>query len=384
MIIQAPYSCDPLLSKGRTHFEEENPQEIFLKDKEKVIHSSAFRRLEYKTQVFVNHVGDHYRNRLTHSLEVAHVAKTIARKLRINEDLTETVALSHDLGHPPFGHAGEESLNRVTKGFGGFDHNVQTIKILVTLEQRYPNFNGLNLSFEALEGIAKHNGPIIPKSNKSHLDLLSLFDGTLFNPQTQPSLEAQVASLADDIAYINHDLDDGLRAGMFNIDELLSLPVIGDILTSIKKSNIPDPLIKYDLIRQLSALMINDLVAQTLANIDSNGIKDYSDVIVQTQATATFSRDVENAKNIIKDFLMQRVYRNFRVNRMSEKSQDLIEKIFNRYLASPNCLPTEWYTKIEDLSNMNLVAGYITDYIAGMTDRYAIEEYKRLFDPNFF
>lgn len=384
MLNIAKYACNPLTSKGRGFMEDEDMAEIFLRDREKVIHSSAFRRLEYKTQVFVNHVGDHYRTRLTHSIEVSQIARNISRKLRLNEDLAETVALSHDLGHPPFGHAGEEGLSAAAKEFGGFDHNAHTIKILVKLEQRYVRFDGINLSLEALEGIAKHNGPLTDHNSKAHLSLIKLLNDLGIDFHTQPSLEAQCSALSDDIAYINHDIDDGLRAGMFSLEELEVMPVISDILQQLNKLSTNPQKTKHELIKELSKSMVNDLVAQTSLNLKANNIETYKDVLQQPSEIVTFSPDMNIAKDKIKAFLMEKVYRNYRVNRMTAKAKDLIAKLFHHYLQNPDCLPTGWYARITDKSDQNEIATYVIDYIAGMTDRFAIKEYKRLFDPSLF
>jgi dGTPase len=379
------YACSPLASKGRLFSEDEDPSEIFLKDCEKIIHSSAFRRLEYKTQVFVNHVGDHYRTRLTHSIEVAQIARIIAHRLKLNEDLAAAVALSHDIGHPPFGHAGEEALNIAAKDYGGFDHNAHTIKILVKLEQKYIGFDGLNLSIEALEGIAKHNGPLVAdKNSKSYLMLADLLNNLGINFHTQPSLEAQCAALSDDIAYINHDIDDGLRANMFKLGEMQELPIVSEILKELIKQSSDKDKIKHELIKKLSEFMINDLVIQTLDNLKLTNIKNYQEVISTSLPIVTFSQSVNAAKDKIKDFLMERVYRNYRVNRMTAKTKVLIIQLFEHYINNPNCLPTEWYGRIHDSSKKNAIAPYVIDYIAGMTDRFAIKEYSSLFDPTLF
>jgi dGTPase len=380
----AKYACNPLESKGRGFFEEEEASDIFLRDRQKVIHSSAFRRLEYKTQVFVNHVGDHYRTRLTHSMEVSQIARSISRKLGLNEDLAETVALSHDLGHPPFGHAGEDGLNEAAQDFGGFDHNGHTVKILVKLEQHYLGFDGVNLSLEALEGIAKHNGPITNCNSKTHLSLIKLLNNLCIDFHTQPSLEAQCSALSDDIAYINHDIDDGLRAGMFKLEDLEALPVVSGILQRLNKLSSDSQKIKYELIKNLSKNMVDDLVTQTLLNLKLSGIETYKDVLKQPSELVTFSPHMNHAKDKIKAFLMEKVYRNYRVNRMTAKAKGLITKLFHHYLQNPDCLPTRWYTRILDKSDQNEIASSVIDYIAGMTDRFAIKEYKRLFDPSLF
>lgn len=374
------YSCSSQTSLGRLFEQDEIKDEIFLNDKQRIINSLAFRRLEYKTQVFVNHVGDHYRTRLTHSIEVAHVAKTICRKLGINEDLAETVALSHDLGHPPFGHAGEYGLNLAMAEYGGFDHNIQTIKIVTHLEKKFHEFDGLNLSSETLDGILKHNGPIDIEQNPQ---LAKLLKGLEIDFTSQATLEAQAAAQSDDIAYINHDIDDGLRADMFKIDELIDLPIIGKLLRKIDSKKLNKSLTKNELIRQFSKLMIDDLVVNTLANIKSNYIVTVKDVVNCKKPLLAFSDEFESAKKVIKEFLMLKVYRNYRVNRMTQKAISLINDIFNRYLQAPNCLPEEWYNKIKTNDNHE-IAYCISDYIAGMTDRFAIEEYSRLFDPKLF
>jgi dGTPase len=380
----AKYACSPFKSRGRAFPEKEDKAEIFLRDREKIIHSSAFRRLEYKTQVFVNHVGDHYRTRLTHTIEVSQIARNISRKLQLNEDLAESVALAHDLGHPPFGHAGEEGLNAAAKEFGGFDHNAHTIRILVKIEQRYLGFAGLNLSIETLDGIAKHNGPLNDHNSKSHMHLVNLLSDLELDPHIQPTLEAQCAALSDDIAYINHDIDDGLRANMFCLEELESLPITVDILKHLRKATNEVSKIKNELVKELSSIMIDDLVTQTLTNLKSRGIADYEDVKSHTHEIVSFSNDVAHAKGIIKSFLMEKVYKNYRVNRMTAKSKKLLSKLFDHYLQNPDCLPTEWYNKITYNKNKSDIAKFVIDYIAGMTDRYAIEEYKRLFDPSLF
>lgn len=379
----ATYACDPKQSRGRFHKELfESEREPFLKDRDRVIHCMAFRRLEYKTQVFVNHVGDHYRTRLTHSLEVAQIARIISRELGLNEDLAETIALSHDLGHPPFGHAGEDALNEAAKDFGGFDHNVQTMKILTTLEQRYAEFDGLNLTWESLEGAAKHNGPV----NSNLHPFLNELDKRLdlkFNKHA--SLEAQVAGLADDIAYCNHDIDDGIRAEMFKIEELRELRVINQLYESVLAAypNASNNIILNETIRRLVKHMLNDLVHQVKKNISFYKIQTVQDIRDLDKPIAVLSEEIEELRKTLKSFLMERVYKNFKVNRMSVKSKEIIKDLFDKLMNQTDCLPDDWYAKVKGRDELSK-ADIIKDYISGMTDRYAIEEHKKLFNPNYF
>lgn len=374
------YASKPENSMGRKVAEVEDKGDIFLRDREKVIHSAAFRRLEYKTQVFVNHMGDHYRTRLTHTIEVAQVAGYICRKLNLNEDLGATIGLCHDLGHPPFGHAGENALNNAALQYGGFDHNAQTLKVLVELEQRYIDFGGLNLSIEALEGIAKHNGPITKDSNM-HPNLIALCTKYDIDLHGYASLEAQCASLADDITYISHDIDDGMRAGFFTLEDIGDLPIVSQIYRYLISKSKDEVRITNDLVRQLSYSMMHDLVLQSSKNIVANGIKTVQDVRDCGVQLIDFSPEFNAAKDVLKTFLMQRVYRNYKVNRMTEKANDLLKKLFDRFMSNPECLPTNWFEKINSGAD---VATTVLDYISGMTDRYAIEEYGKLFNPELF
>jgi dGTPase len=387
----ASYACDPMKTAGRMHKEkfEINHLNPFLKDRDRVIHSAAFRRLEYKTQVFVNHVGDHYRTRLTHTLEVSQVARMIARKLDLNEDLAETIALCHDLGHPPFGHAGEDGLNEAAKNYGGFDHNLQTVKVLTQLEQRYAEFDGLNLTWETIEGTVKHNGPVegpLAKSTKQTPTLLKSLSAQIdLQLASFPSLEAQVAGLADDIAYCSHDIDDGIRAGMFKLEELKGIKCIADIYNSVKAAfpAINETRQLNETIRHLVKFMIEDLVFETKKSLDAYKISSPDDVRKHPKALVKFSPEVEDMRDSLKSFLMERVYRHYRVNRMTIKGKQIISELFFCLLEKPECLPTDWYLKTKEHDKKE-VAGFIIDYIAGMTDRYAIEEHKKLFNPDYF
>lgn len=378
----APYACNPEQSAGRLYKEQfESERMPYLKDRDRVIQSAAFRRLEYKTQVFVNHAGDHYRTRLTHTLEVAHIAKVVAYELGLSQDLAETIALCHDLGHPPFGHAGEEGLNEAAKDFGGFDHNVQTMKIITFLEQRYAEFDGLNLTWETLEGAVKHNGPL----KKIPTEIAKFSDKFNLRLDTFPSLEAQIAGMADDIAYCNHDIDDGIRAEILTLDELKHIQPIGAIYDSVLVAypTANSSRIINETIRRIVKHMINDLVHETKRNIQFHNIHSAHDLRALSQPIAVFSKDIEKMKNALKEYLMQHVYRNYRVNRMTIKAKQIIGDLFARLMQQPDCLPTDWYTKIRNKTEQEK-AIIVKDYIAGMTDRYAIEEHRKLFNPNYF
>ncbi len=353
------------------------------RDRDRIIHSAAFRRLEYKTQVFVNHEGDHYRTRLTHSLEVSQLARGLARSLKLNEDLAEALALAHDLGHTPFGHAGEEGLNEVMKDYGGFEHNAQTIRILTHLEHRYADFDGLNLTWETLEGIAKHNGPVIGKGKEQLPRALKYYaDQQDLELTTFASAEAQVAAIADDIAYNNHDLDDGLRAGFFNLEDLLILPMLGDI---IKEVTAQHPMLSpqrqsHEIIRRMVNKMMADVLENTKTRIKQFRITSPDNVRHLGETLVTFSKEMEVVNKSIKSFLFKNMYRHFKVNRMSSKARRVVGDLFNFFIAEPNCLPSVWYAQT-DGPNSQRTAELIADFIAGMTDRFALDEHARIFDP---
>lgn len=385
MSILASYATMCPSAPGRIHPDGGDRENAFLQDRERIVHSTAFRRLEYKTQVFVNHVGDHYRTRLTHSLEVAQVARNLARVLRLNEDLAEVLALGHDIGHPPFGHAGEDGLREAAEAFGGFDHNAHTLKIVTKIEQRHIGFDGLNLTIDSLDGLAKHNGPITSSNKKSHQNLFDIVKEIGLDPQKHPSLEAQVTALADDIAYINHDIDDGIRAGMFEIEELCEIPLINMMFKKLctKYNTQPQHKVINELIRELVQLMMRDLVSQTQSMILNYHIETLHDVQNCSLDLVSFSEEIDIMKQTLKAFLMQRVYRNYKVNRMVLKSQHVIKSLYYHFTSHPECLPDNWYKKVRNTKKSDISEGVI-DYIAGMTDRFAIEEYKKIFDPNFF
>lgn len=354
------------------------------RDRDRIIHSAAFRRLEYKTQVFVNHEGDHYRTRLTHSLEVSQLARGIARSLKLNEDLAEALALAHDLGHTPFGHAGEEGLNEAMRAFGGFEHNAQTIRILTQLEHRYADFDGLNLTWETLEGVAKHNGPLVGAGKKPIPRALKYYaDQHDLELHTYASAEAQVAAIADDIAYNNHDLDDGLRAGFFTLDDLLILPLLGDI---IKQVNGEHPMLSpqrqsHEIIRRMINKMVGDVLETTKARIKQNRISSPEHVRQLGQTLVTFSTEMEVVNRSIKSFLFKNMYRHYKVNRMSSKARRVVQDLFSFFIAEPNCLPGVWYAQTDGAGSQR-TAELIADFIAGMTDRFALEEHARIFDPS--
>jgi dGTPase len=374
----ARYAVTVATTRGRLHPEPEAPSRSpWQRDRDRIIHASAFRKLQYKTQVFVNHEGDFFRTRLTHSIEVAQIARSIARELALDEDLTEALALAHDLGHPPFGHAGEEALNLAMKPFGGFDHNAQSLRIVTLLESRYAGWDGLNLTWETLEGLVKHNGPLrhppayVADYNERHrLDL-----------GTYAAAEAQVASLADDIAYHGHDLDDGLRARLFTPEDLAHLPIVGGALAAARMSSldVPPPRLRHETIRRVIDALITDLVAETrkrLAKLDPAG----PDAIRRAkQPMVAFSPTVAEANQAIKDFLRARMYRHWRVNRMTTKARRLTEELFRLLHADPSLLPDDWRARAGE-GGTHRSAMIVGDYVAGMTDRYAMDEHRRLTD----
>jgi len=380
----APYASKPEKTRGRLHPEPEHSmRSAFQRDRDRIIHSTAFRRLTHKTQVFVYHEGDHYRTRLTHSLEVAQIARTISRALGLEEDLAETLALAHDLGHTPFGHAGEEALDAEMTRFGGFSHNDQTLRILTRLERRYAEFDGLNLTWESLEGTVKHNGPLrgagidrpvpptIAEYDRCHPLALDLF----------PSAEAQVAALADDIAYNNHDIDDGLRAGLFLVSDLTEVPLVGPVfgLVAAQYPGIEEPRLIHEAIRRLIDLMVGDLIVETRSRIAASRVDSAEAVRGLGSPVVSFSAEMRRNDRAFKDFLLERMYRHYRVNRMSSKARRVVHDLFALYLAEPQCLPSEW-RELAAGPDGQQTARVAADYLAGMTDRFALDEHHRLFD----
>jgi dGTPase len=388
---RAPFACDPDRSRGRLVAEPPSrTRSPFRRDCDRVIHSTAFRRLKYKTQVFVFHEGDHYRTRLTHSLEVAQIARALARQLGLDEDLTETLALAHDLGHPPFGHAGERALDVCLKAYGGFDHNAQTLRVVTALEHRYPEFDGLNLTWEALEGIVKHNGPLTDRSGApvgryiEHgvpvgiADYIKTYDLELWS---FASLEAQAAAVADDIAYDAHDIDDGLRAGLFQLDDLKAMPLMAEIIGEIGAHypSLEDVRRGAEVVRELISHLIGAVFAEAQRNLAATKPQSAQDVRQQARALIGFPPDVAGQEAAIKAFLYQHMYRHKRVMRVMGEAEQILFDLFARYQSSPGDLPPEWLSGGE-ADNEADRARRIGNFIAGMTDRFALTEHQRLFD----
>ncbi|MGY8662971.1 deoxyguanosinetriphosphate triphosphohydrolase [Bradyrhizobium sp. UFLA05-109] len=388
---RAPYACDPDRSRGRLVTEPPSrTRSPFRRDCDRVIHSTAFRRLKYKTQVFVFHEGDHYRTRLTHSLEVAQIARALARQLGLDEDLTETLALAHDLGHPPFGHAGERALDACLKICGGFDHNAQTLRVVTAVEHRYPDFDGLNLTWESLEGIVKHNGPLTDRGGapvgryREHgvpvgiADYVKAYDLELWS---FASLEAQVAAIADDIAYDAHDIDDGLRAGLFGVDDLKTIPLMAEIIAEIGAHypNLEDVRRGAELVRELISHLIGAVFAEAKANLAAIQPQSAQDVRQQSRAMIAFPPTMAGQEAAIKTFLYQHMYRHQRVMRVMGEAEQILFDLFAKYQASPGELPPEWLTGAEADDEADR-ARRIGNFIAGMTDRFALTEHQRLFD----
>jgi dGTPase len=361
------------------HPEAADARSPFGRDRDRIIHSRAFRRLQYKTQVFVFHEGDSFRTRLTHTIEVAQIARSLARRLLLDEDLAEALALAHDLGHPPFGHAGEEALDSQMRPYGGFDHNAQSLKAVTLLEQRYAAFDGLNLTWETLEGLAKHNGPVrrpgpaIQAYNK--LQDLEL--------TTHASAEAQAASLADDIAYNNHDLDDGIRAGLFTLEEAAALPLVSDAHADARKAypDLDERRLAAETIRRVINAMVEDVVAEAGRRLQTLAPHSADDVRAAPEPVIAFSRPMIEANQVVRDFLFRRMYRHWRVNRAAQKSKRVSQLLFQLLHGGPQMLPTRWAERAGEAGSAEC-ALTVCDYIAGMTDRYALEEHRRLTDPN--
>ena len=384
---RAPYAENPEASRGRKHPEPPSRTRTpFARDRDRIIHASAFRRLKEKTQVFVAHEGDHFRTRLTHSLEVAQIARSIARALGLDDDLAETVALAHDIGHPPFAHAGEDELKARMGDFGGFDHNVQTFRVVTRLERRYPAFEGLNLTWETLEGVVKHNGPVAHRLGepafRAIADYAADFD---LRFDTFASAEAQVAALADDIAYNNHDVDDGLQAGLFTLADIADVPLIGPNLASARRDypDIDDRLLRLEAVRRMIGAMVEDVLAETGRRAREFGVASAEDVRTAPQALVAFSGPMERDLTELRRFLHSRMYRHFRVNRTRSQARRILAELFGLFMKEPDVLPDEWLHRAEAKAAQDGEAGrarVICDYIAGMTDRYAIEEHRKLFN----
>jgi len=390
-LARAPYASAPGRSRGRLYPEPVSAtRNVFRRDCDRIIHATAFRRLAHKTQVFVFHEGDHFRTRLTHTLEVTQVARSLARALGLDEDLAEALALAHDLGHPPFGHAGERALDRCLATCGGFDHNAQTLRVVTALERRYPAFDGLNLSWETLEGIVKHNGPLT-MCDGSPVEAYrerGLPHTIAMHSRTQDlelwsfaSAEAQLAAIADDIAYDAHDIDDGLRAGLFVLEDLAGVPLIRDILRAIREEHpaLDAPRLVHELVRRLITAMIEDVIAETAGRLRKLAPRSADDVRHAGQAVAGFSPVMAEADRAIKGFLYPRMYRHERIMRIMGDAERLVCALFARYLERRGDMPAEW-AQTADESDEAARLRHIADFIAGMTDRYAFMEHARLFD----
>jgi dGTPase len=379
---KAPYAEDPARSRGRRFPEAESRTRTpFARDRDRIIHATAFRRLKEKTQVFVAHEGDHFRTRLTHSLEVAQIARSLATALGLDADLAETIALAHDLGHPPFGHAGEDELQIQMQPYGGFDHNVQTFRVVTKLERRYPRFEGLNLTWETLEGVIKHNGPVIDKLDRPSWSAIAQFDGQYdLRLGTWASAEAQVAALSDDIAYNNHDVDDGVAAGLFQLSELRAVPLIGPHIDSAT-ADYPglDPgILRLEAVRRMIGAMVDDVLAETRRRAEAGKVTSPEQVRTRDEALVAFSRDMAEDLSELRLFLMERMYRHWRVNRTRSQARRILAEMFQLFMVEPEVLPSEWYGRVEGRDEAGR-ARVVCDYIAGMTDRYAIEEHRKLF-----
>lgn len=385
----APFATKSGQSVGRLHPEKEHAyRSAFQRDRDRIIHSLAFRKLEYKTQVFVYHEGDSYRTRLTHSLEVSQIARTIARHLKLNEDLAEAISLAHDLGHTPFGHSGQDVLNGLMKKFGGFEHNRQSFRVVTLLEDRYPNFAGLNLTLEVLEGITKH-------STQYHMP-----DGSPFKRQGYPSLEAQICDFADEIAYNNHDIDDGLASGLINLKDLAELEIWQNLFetTQEKFAKAPQHIQIAHTIRGLINLLVTDLVETTLKNIQNKKIESLQDIYQKGKGLVNLSSKIKKQNTALKRFLNKKLYRHFRVIRMAEKAERVITQLFHTYQKNPQTMPPEFLIRYQQRSPFlkaklnkipknqkkygEQIERIVCDYIASMTDRFALDEYKKLFDPH--
>ena len=386
---RAPHASDPASSRGRRYVEPGSAtRSAFRRDCDRIIHSTAFRRLAHKTQVFVFHEGDHYRTRLTHTLEVTQIARSLARALHIDEDLAEGCALGHDLGHPPFGHAGERALDACLADAGGFDHNAQTLRVVTALERRYPDFDGLNLTFETLEGLVKHNGPLTDRAGhpvgrhaqaglpRPIVEYVREHDLEL---STYPSTEAQVGAIADDIAYDAHDIDDGLRAEVFDIEDLTSLPVVGDILTelAVQHPRLEPARRTHELMRRLITRMIEDVIAETRRRFDVLKPVSVEAVRAADRPVVAFSAAMAAADRAIKDFLYPRLYRHTRIMRIMGEAEVVVRALFARYVTQPHDMPAEWLSDWDALDRASRLRR-IADFIAGMTDRYAMVEHARL------
>jgi dGTPase len=378
----APFASDWRASRGRRYPEADSRTRTpFARDRDRIIHTSAFRRLKEKTQVFVAHEGDQYRTRLTHSLEVAQIARSLATAMGLDADLAETIALAHDLGHPPFAHSGEEELEKQMAGFGGFDHNVQTFRVVTELETRYPSFPGLNLTWETLEGVVKHNGPVSGMLGEAVWKGVVAFDAEFpLELGGWASAEAQVAALSDDIAYNNHDVDDGLQAGLFHLADLEDVPLIGPSLAGVRADwpDLDDRLTRMEAVRRMIGAMVDDVLGETERRARAAKVRSASDVRSLGKALVAFSPDMFEDLSRLREFLFERMYRHWRVNRTRSQARRILADMFQLFLGEPDVMPGGWGPKAMAVDEDGR-ARIVCDYIAGMTDRFAIEEHRKLF-----
>ncbi|TYR31160.1 deoxyguanosinetriphosphate triphosphohydrolase [Mesorhizobium microcysteis] len=384
---RAAYACDPAMTRGRFYPEPESPTRTpFQRDRDRIIHSTAFRRLKHKTQVFIAHEGDHYRTRLTHSIEVAQIARALARALCVDEDLAEAIALVHDFGHTPFGHTGEDALDAMMKPWGGFDHNAQSLRIVTRIERRYAEFEGLNLSWETLEGLVKHNGPLTDGEGRglkgpvpdTILHFCGLFDLEL---DRYASVEAQAAAIADDIAYNTHDIDDGLRAGLLSLDMLEAVSLPGGILTAVRERYPALDAVRtgHELMRRQITAMVEDVIATSRANLDELQPYSPADIHSAGRPVVTFSPAMAAWEKELKTFLYANLYRHPTVMAVRENADRIVRDLFGHYFANPRDMPEGWREGL-DRAEERIKARDVADFIAGMTDTYAIKEHRRLFD----
>ncbi len=376
--MQAPYASDPAQSRGRLHAERLSTfRSPFQRDRDRIIHSSAFRRLKHKTQVFVEHEGDYYRTRLTHTIEVAQVARTIAGVLGLNTDLAEAVALAHDLGHTPFGHTGEDALGELMAPYGGFDHNAQAIRIVTRLERHYAEFDGLNLTWETLEGLAKHNGPVTGDLPYALADYNARHDLEL---HTHASAEAQVAAIADDVAYSHHDLHDGLRSGLFTEDDLMDLPVTGPAFAEVDRLYPDlDPMRRrHEALRRVFGVMVEDVLSVARTRLDSAQPQSADEIRAMGTTIIRFSKKLYMELKSIRSFLFHRMYRAPAVMEVRAKVTRMVEDLFPHFMAHPELLPRDWRADVEAARTEMELARIVSDYVSGMTDRFAIQEHARI------
>jgi len=379
---RAPYASQAAASRGRYWPEEESPtRTCYQRDRDRIIHSTAFRRLKHKTQVFVQHEGDYYRTRLTHSLEVAQIARSLARVLGLDEDLAEALALSHDIGHPPFGHAGEAALDACMAAYGGFDHNAQALALVTRLEHRYAAFDGLNLTWECLEGLVKHNGPLLAHGapRESLPEAIADFPWDL-ELSTYPGLEAQIAALSDDIAYVNHDIDDGLRAGLFETEDLFEVSLAGPIFRAVANAHPHLERGRFigEAVRRLISLMVGDVAGETERGLKGLHPASAADIRKHSQPLAAFTSGMRADLMSLKEFLSLRMYRHKRVMQVMQNAQVALTSLFGAFMTDPALLPSDWMDQCRGAGDA-ITARVVCDYIAGMTDSFALQEYRRIF-----